>query len=141
MEDRSRKSLVSFVHAKLLQSCPNLCDPMDCSPQGSSVHGILQARTRSKSPCPPPGDLLNTGIKPKSSVSPALAGGFFTTSTTWEAPFIAAVFAITRTWKQPRSRCLLTGEWIKKMWCIYIHTCVHTLEYYSAIKRTNLSQI
>ena len=29
---------------KLLQSCPNLCDPMDCSPTGSSVHGILQAR-------------------------------------------------------------------------------------------------
>ena len=26
------------------QSCPTLCDPMDCSPQGSSVHGILQAR-------------------------------------------------------------------------------------------------
>ena len=27
------------------QSCPTLCDPMDCSPPGSSVHGILQART------------------------------------------------------------------------------------------------
>ena len=26
------------------QSCPTLCDPLDCSPQGSSVHGILQAR-------------------------------------------------------------------------------------------------
>ena len=31
--------------AKSLQSCPTLCDPMDCSPPGSSVHGILQART------------------------------------------------------------------------------------------------
>ena len=31
--------------AKLLQSCPTLCDPMDCSPPGFSVHGILQART------------------------------------------------------------------------------------------------
>ena len=30
--------------AKSLQSCPTLCDPMDCSPQGSSVHGILQAK-------------------------------------------------------------------------------------------------
>ena len=36
-------------------------------------------------PCPPPGDLSNTVIKPISPVSPALAGGFFTTSTTWEA--------------------------------------------------------
>ena len=32
------------VHAKSLQSCPTLCDPMDCSPPGSSAHGILQAR-------------------------------------------------------------------------------------------------
>ena len=30
--------------AKLLQSCSTLCRPMDCSPPGSSVHGILQAR-------------------------------------------------------------------------------------------------
>ena len=33
------------VHAKLLQSCLTLCDPMDCSPWGSSIPGILQART------------------------------------------------------------------------------------------------
>ena len=31
------------VYAKSLQSCPTLCDPIDCSPPGSSVHGILQA--------------------------------------------------------------------------------------------------
>ena len=34
-----------FVHAKSLQSCWTLGDPMDCSPPDSSVHGILQART------------------------------------------------------------------------------------------------
>ena len=34
----------SLLHAKSLQSCPPLCNPMDCSPPGSSVHGILQAR-------------------------------------------------------------------------------------------------
>ena len=32
------------VKWKSLQSCPTLCDPMDCSPPGSSIHGILQAR-------------------------------------------------------------------------------------------------
>ena len=32
------------AHAKSLQSCPALCETMDCSPPGSSVHGILQAR-------------------------------------------------------------------------------------------------
>ena len=30
--------------SKVAQSCPTLCDPMDCSPPGSSVYGILQAR-------------------------------------------------------------------------------------------------
>ena len=37
-------------------------------------------------PCPPPGGLPNPGIEFMSLISPALAGGFFTTSTTWEAP-------------------------------------------------------
>ena len=37
-------------------------------------------------PCPPPRDLPNLGIEPKSLVSPALADGFFTTTDTWEAP-------------------------------------------------------
>ena len=36
-------------------------------------------------PCPPPGDLPDPGIEPVSLASPALAGGFFATSTTWEA--------------------------------------------------------
>ena len=40
--------------------------------------------------------------------------------------FIAALFIIARTWKQPR--CPLTDDWIKKLWHIY------TMEYYSAIK-------
>ena len=36
---------LACLHAKLLPSCPPLCDPVDCSPPGSSVHGILQGRT------------------------------------------------------------------------------------------------
>ena len=46
--------------------------PQDCSPPSSSVHGILGARI--------PEDLPNPGIKPESPASPALAGGFYTTS-------------------------------------------------------------
>ena len=38
-------SMYACMHAKLLQSCLTLCDPMDSSPPGSSVHRILQART------------------------------------------------------------------------------------------------
>ena len=34
----------TWVHAQSLQSCLTLCNPMDCSPPGSSIHGILQAR-------------------------------------------------------------------------------------------------
>ena len=41
--------------------------------------------------------------------------------------FIAALFTIARSWKQPK--CPSTDEWIKKMWYVY------TMEYYSAIKR------
>ena len=44
--------------------------------------------------------------------------------------FIAALFTIVRTWKQPK--CPSTEEWIKKMWYIY------TMEYYSAIKRNKI---
>ena len=40
----SRLKCAAAAAAKLLQSCPTLHDPMDCSPPGSSVHGILQAR-------------------------------------------------------------------------------------------------
>ena len=73
------------MRAKSLQLCLTLCDPMDCNLPGSSVHGILQEYWGGL-PCPPPEDLPNPGIKPASLKSPALAGRFFTTSTSWEAP-------------------------------------------------------
>ena len=61
-----------FMSAKSFQSCPALCNPMDYSPPGSFVYGILQARNWSGLPCSPPGDLPNLGIKPMSSAAPAL---------------------------------------------------------------------
>ena len=68
------------MRAKLLQSCLTLCDPLNCSLPDSSVHG----------------DSLEWVAMPSSRgsltqesnaclVSPALAGGFLTTSATWEA--------------------------------------------------------
>ena len=53
--------------AKSLQSCPTLCDPIDSSPPGSSIHGILQQEYWSRLPFPSPGDLPDTGIEPGSS--------------------------------------------------------------------------
>ena len=60
-------------------SCLIHCDSMDCSPQGSSVHGISQAAYWSGLPCPTPGDLPDQRIKPVFPMSSTLAGGFFTT--------------------------------------------------------------
>ena len=47
--------------------------------------------------------------------------------------FTAALFTITRTWKQPR--CPLAHEWIRKLWYIY------TMEYYSAIKKNTFESV
>ena len=47
--------------------------------------------------------------------------------------FIAALFIIARTWKQPR--CPSADEWIRKMWYIY------TMEYYSAIKKNTFESV
>ena len=47
--------------------------------------------------------------------------------------FIAALFTIARTWKQPR--CPSADEWIRKLWYIY------TMEYYSAIKKNTFESV
>ena len=47
--------------------------------------------------------------------------------------FIAALFIIARTWKQPR--CPSADEWIRKLWYIY------TMEYYSAIKKNTFESV
>ena len=62
------------VTVLVTQSCPTLCDPVDCSPPGSSVHGLFQARLLEWIAFPFPGDLLDPGIKPG---SPALQEDFF----------------------------------------------------------------
>ena len=46
------------------QSCLTLCNPMDCSPPGSSVHGILQARILESTAMPSPWDFPNQGSSP-----------------------------------------------------------------------------
>ena len=63
------------------QSCLTLWDPTDCSPPGSSVHGILQARI----PWSPPGDLPDSGIKP--------------TSLAWQDDFYFFFFHYWATWE------------------------------------------
>ena len=67
------------MHAQWLQLCLTLCDPMDCSPPGS------REEYWSGLPHPPSGDFPYPGIEPKFLTSPTLAGGFFNSSTIWEA--------------------------------------------------------
>ena len=76
--------------SEVAQSCPTPSDPMDCSPPGSSIHGILLARVLewgaiafseeywSELLFLSAGDLPDPGMEP---ASPALAGRFFTTET------------------------------------------------------------
>ena len=65
------------VCAKSVQLCLTLFDPMDCSPPGSSVHTILQARILELVTMPSSRDLPDPGIEPASLASSAIAGRFF----------------------------------------------------------------
>ena len=59
-------------------SCVLLCNSVDCSRPGSSVHGIFQERVLERVAISYSGDLLDPGVKPSSLASPALAEGFLT---------------------------------------------------------------
>ena len=80
-----RRYRLSIMLAKFLQSCLTLCDPRDCSPPGSSVHGDSPDKNTGVG-C----YALLQGIFPTQGrnlclTSPTLAGGSFTTRATWEA--------------------------------------------------------
>ena len=81
------------------KSCPTLCDPMDCSPPGSSVHGIFQARILEWVAMP-----SSRGFSPprdQTSIS-CIAGGFFTT----ESPG-----SEVKAWGLPKAK---KGLWAEK---------------------------
>ena len=81
--------------------------------------------------------LRKLGIKPLCDPAIPLLGIYpeeiKTEKDTCIPTFIAALFTIAGTWKQPR--CPLTDDWIKKSWYIY------TMEYYSAIKRNTSESV
>ena len=61
------------VEVIVTQSCPTLCDPVDCSPPGPPVHAFSKQKYWSGLLFPSPGDLPNSGIEPR---SPALKADF-----------------------------------------------------------------
>ena len=74
------------MRARALQSCPTPWETLwTAACQAPLSMGFSRQEPWSGLPCPPPGDLPDPGIEPESLISPALAGGFFIISTTWEA--------------------------------------------------------
>ena len=69
--------------AKLLQLCLSLCNPIDGSPPGSAVLGILQARILEWLPFPAPGALSDPGIEPR---FPALQTDFLLSEPPGQTP-------------------------------------------------------
>ena len=92
--------------AKSLQSVPAVCDPMDCSPPGSSSMGFSRQEYWSGLLCPPPGDLPDPGIGSMYLTSSALESGFFTTSATWEA------LHLNITGHKRRMKCHFAATWM-----------------------------
>ena len=96
-KDKSREFPTSSlcVPAKSLQSCPTLCDPMDCSLPSRLLCPWDSPRKNTGVGCCAflQGNLSDPGTEPATLQSPALAGGFFTTSVTWEAHLFAAAAA------------------------------------------------
>ena len=70
-------AVAAHLWAKLLQLCPTLWDPMDCSPPASPVYEFSRQEYWIGLLRPPPGDHPDPEIKLSSLTSPALAGGFF----------------------------------------------------------------
>ena len=73
------------ICVKFLPSCPTLVTVGTVVCQAPLSMGFSRRKYCSGWPCPPPGDLPDSGIEPMSVMSPALAAGFFTTSASWEA--------------------------------------------------------
>ena len=84
------KTQAAAPAAKSLQSCPTFCDPMECSPEGPSIHEILQARILEWVAMLYSSGSSKAGIYPISLTSPALAGGFFKTSASWKALYLSS---------------------------------------------------
>ena len=135
------------MHAKSLQSCLTLCNPMDYSSPGSLVLGFSRQEYWSglpsllcllhwqedSLPLVPPGKPLklpNSPAIPQLGIYPEK---IIILKDAYTPMFISALFTTARTWKKPR--CPSTDECIKKLWYIY------TMEYYSVIKRITFESV
>ena len=82
------KIILCMLYMVLTQSCLNFSTPQTGARQAPLSMGFSRQEYWSGLPFPLPGDLSDPGIEPKSLMSLALAGGFFTISASWEAHVI-----------------------------------------------------
>ena len=78
---------------EVTRPCPTLSDPLDCSPPGSSVHGILQARRLEWAACPPLGS-SRPGDRTRASYISCTAGGAFSFLLRHRKPIFPYAFAL-----------------------------------------------
>ena len=100
-------ALLSFSHVRLFVT------PWTTAHRGPLSMGFSWEEHWSGLPCPPPGDLFDPGIEPASLTPPALAGGFFTTSATWEARSVAEWVFKPKLWSpSPNQWFSKCGDWV-----------------------------
>ena len=132
------------MHAKSLQSCPTLCYFVDRSWPGSSVRGILQARILEGIAI----SFYRGSSQPRDqtciSYVSCIAGEFFTTSATWEAPWWGSCCSILSHWEGDNSNitvsrmCSVLGSNLngKRIWR-RIDTCVCVTESFCCVPEAN----
>ena len=102
------------VHAESLQLCCGSATFWIAAHQAPLAIGFSRQEYWSGLPCPLPGDLLDPVIEPVSLMSLALAGGFFTTSATWEARYLQRSFPSHRgTGEEPGALPRAQKSWFK----------------------------
>ena len=124
------KTGCSAARCLVAQSCLTLCNPMDCSPPGFSVHGILQARILERVAMP----FSEGSSQPRNQTQVScIAGRFFTIWATKEAQDRLHLSAVNRTlnWKSLKQEKCITSQNIWSIHCII--TPCHHVSVYSAL--------
>ena len=128
------------MRAKSIQSCPTLVTLWTIACQAPLSMGFSRQDYQNGLPCPPPRDLPDSGIKHISLTSPALAGGLFTISATWETHLGLSTWTIDRirikahvavsTWlSNQESTCRVPLPWYVFWKHLPMSECLHGTEF------------
>ena len=117
--------------AKLFQSCLSLCNPLDCSPPGSSVHGILQARILEWITMPSSRRSSKPRDQTRDSCSSCTAGRFFTAEPpgkpiTWIYHSLFCIHQLMNVWVAPSLAIMhkCCYEHLCASFCMFLYVCI-----------------